>query len=65
MSFNIEQYNKFQPYTFDSSPIVQNGRHLANGIFKCIFMNEKFCIFIQMPLQLVPKGSINNTSLSV
>ena len=32
----------------------------ADDIFKCIFMNEKFCILIQIPLKFVPKGPINN-----
>ena len=31
----------------------------SGNIFKCIFMNEKFCILIQIPL-FVPKGAINN-----
>ena len=28
--------------------------------FKCIFMNEKFCILIWISLNVVPKGPINN-----
>ena len=38
----------------------QNGRHFADDIFKCIFMNEKFCIFIRISLKFVPKGPIDN-----
>ena len=49
---------------FNSSPSVQNGRHFADDIFKCIFMNEKFCILIQISLKFVHKGRIDNkTSL--
>ena len=29
-------------------------------IFRCIFMNEKFFIFIKISLKFVPKGHIDN-----
>ena len=29
---------------FNSSPPGQNGCHFADNIFRCIFVNEKFCI---------------------
>ena len=45
--------------TIDSSPPGQNGRHFADDIFKCIFMNEKFCILIRISLKFVPKGPID------
>ena len=42
----------------------QNGRHFADDIFKCIFVNEKFCILIKISLKFVPWGPIdNNTAL--
>ena len=31
---------------FNSSPSGQNGRHFSDDIFRCIFVNEKFCILI-------------------
>ena len=34
----------------------------TDGIFKCIFVNEKFCISIQMSPKFVPKGPIDNKS---
>ena len=34
----------------NSSAPGQNGRHYADDIFKCIFMNEIFCISIRIPL---------------
>ena len=46
---------------FNSSPPRQNDRHFADIIFKCLFLNEKFCILIQISLQLVPKGPIDNS----
>ena len=38
----------------------QNGRHFADGIFKCIFLNENIWIPIKISLKFVPKGPINN-----
>ena len=38
----------------------QNGRHFADDIFKCIFLNENAWILIKISLKFVPKGSINN-----
>ena len=49
----------------NASPPEQNGRHFAYDIFKCIFMNEKFCISIQTSLKFVPKDSIDNKSTLV
>ena len=40
----------------------QNGRHFADDIFKCIFMNEKFGILIPISLKFVSKGPIDNKS---
>ena len=31
-----------------------------DDLFKCIFMNEKFCISIRNSLKFVPKGLIDN-----
>ena len=42
-----------------SSPPGQNGHHFAD-IFKCIFMNQKFCISIRISLKFVHKGPIDN-----
>ena len=44
----------------NSSPPGQNGHHFADDIFKCIFVNEKFCILIEISLKFVPKGLIDN-----
>ena len=45
---------------FNSSPSRQNGRHFADDIFRCIFLNGNVSIWIKMSLNFVPKGSINN-----
>ena len=41
-------------------PHGQNGCHFADDIFRCIFVNEKFCILIKISLKLLPKGAIDN-----
>ena len=41
-------------------PPGQNGRHFADDIFKCIFLNENLCILIQISLKFVSKGPIDN-----
>ena len=38
----------------------QDGRHFADDIFKCIFLNKNVWIPIKNSLQFVHKGSINN-----
>ena len=38
----------------------QNGRHFADGIFKCISLNENVWISIKISFNFVPKGPINN-----
>ena len=37
-----------------------HGRHFPDDIFKCIFLNENVCISIKNPLNVVPKGPIDN-----
>ena len=48
-----------------SSPTGQNGRHFADDIFRCIFVNEKFCILIKFSLKFVPNGPIDNNPVLV
>ena len=38
----------------------QNGRHFADDMFKCIFLNENVWIPIEISLKFFPKGPINN-----
>ena len=45
---------------FNSSPSEQNDHHFADDIFKYIFVNEMFCILINISLKFVPKGQISN-----
>ena len=43
----------------------KNGRHLTDDIFKCVFVNEKFCIVIKISLMFVTNGSIDSNSVLV
>ena len=46
-------------------PAGQNGRHIADDIFKYIFLNEHFCILIRISSKFVPKGLNDNKWASV
>ena len=52
------------PY-FNTLRPRQNGRHFADDIFKCIFLNEIVSISIKISLKFVPKGPINNITALV
>ena len=41
-------------------PPGQNARHFADDVFRCIFVNGKFCILIRISLEFVPTGPIDN-----
>ena len=47
----------------NSSPPGQNGHHFADSVFRCIFVNKKFCILIKISLKFVPKSPIDNPAL--
>ena len=49
----------------NSCPPGQNGRHFAGDIFKCVSMNEKFCMFIKISLKFIPKCPIDNKAALV
>ena len=38
----------------------QNGRHFADDVFKCIFLNENVWTSLKISLKFLPKGPINN-----
>ena len=42
-----------------SSPLGHNGRHFTDDVFKCIFVNEKFCILNRISLKFVAKRSFD------
>ena len=50
---------------FNSILPGQNGRHFADDIFRCIVVNEKFCLLIKISLKYVPKSPIDSISVLV
>ena len=50
----------FCPHCFNTLRPRQNGRHFADDILKCIFLNENVWIPIEISLKFVPKGPIDN-----
>ena len=44
----------------DSFPSGQIGRHIPNDTFRCIFVNERFSMLINIILKFVPMGAIDN-----
>ena len=51
--------------TSNSSPLDKMAAIFSDDIFKCIFLNEKFCISIRISLKFVLSSLINNTSALV
>ena len=43
--------------------LLTHGHQFADDIFRCIFVNEKFCILIKISLKFVPDGPIDNSAL--
>ena len=41
-------------------PLDKNGRRFADDIYRCIFVNETFCILIEVSLEFIHKGPIDN-----
>ena len=53
-------YVATRPHWVNSLRPRQNGRHFADDVFKCNFLNENVWILIKISLKFVPKGPINN-----
>ena len=56
----LSSYMKGPDCAFNTLRPRQNGRHFADDIFKCIFLNENAWISINISLKFVPNGPINN-----
>ena len=51
---------RWSRYRFNTLRPRQNGRHFADDIFKRIFWNENIWISIDISLNFIDKGQINN-----
>ena len=59
-SIMLYDITRSQWVTLNTLRLRQNGCHLADDIFKCIFLNENVWISIKISLNFVPEGRINN-----
>ena len=53
-------FSGFSTRRINTLRLRQNGRHFADDVFKCIFLNENVWISLKISLKFVPKGPINN-----
>ena len=60
MSWLYKQVVVYITYHLTHLPMEKDGRHFADDMFSCIFVNEKFKILIKMSLKFDPKGPIYN-----
>ena len=68
VSFELSHRNVHFNYHISSNTLSafntlrprQSGRHFADDIFKCIFLNENVWSAIEISVKFVPKGPINN-----
>ena len=56
----MAMYQTHQKHHINALRPRPNRRHVADDIFKCIFLNENVWIPIKISLKFVPKGPINN-----
>ena len=56
----ISGYSTINTKTVNTLRPRHNGRHFADDIFKCIFLNENVWIPIKISMNCVPKGPIDN-----
>ena len=54
------QTEKLYSVRFNTLRPRQNGRHFADNIFKCIFLNENARILLNISLNFAPKFRIND-----
>ena len=47
--------------TINTYRLRHSGCHIADDIFKCMYLNENELISIKMSLNFVPNGQITNT----
>ena len=53
-------YHKGTVLEFSYLPLDKMAAFLADDIFKCILLNEKYCILIKISQKFVPRGLIGN-----
>ena len=61
----ISLHSQVHPNHINTLRPTQNGRHFADDIFICIFVNENGWVSINISPNFIPKGEINNMSALV
>ena len=56
----VPLFNPLRAHAVNTLRPRHNGRHFADDIFKCFFLNENVWIPIKFSLKFVPKVPINN-----
>ena len=59
-AIHLHLCTRYQFIVCNSSPPGRNGRHFADDICKCIFLNENVLLSIKIPLKFIPNGPISN-----
>ena len=59
-AYTVHEFTLYDIIFINTLRPRQNGRHFADDIFKCIFLNENVSISIKISLKFVPKGPVNN-----
>ena len=66
VTFRITQENMSDAPPLSGRALIHwgrdNVRHFVDDIFKCIFMNENFCILSEISVMFVPTGPNGNNS---
>ena len=60
MLIHVGLHKQLITTAINSCPPGQNDCHFADDIFRCIFVNKKFCILIKILMKFILKGPINN-----
>ena len=55
-----KQTESYEYHIINTLSLWQYGRYIPDDIFKCIFLNENVWILINISLNFVPEGPINN-----
>ena len=60
-SFAVFLLLVWSSWWINSSLTRQNSSNFTDDVFRCIFVNEKYCILIKISLKFVSKGPIDNS----
>ena len=56
----LQSFSFYMYISFNTLRPRQDGRHFADDVLKCIFLNQNVWILLKIRLKFVPRGPINN-----